>query len=76
MEMDEAVTEKKQKKEYGKYDKWEVEGWVDTLMQAEEIKKDAEKMKYVSMCAKKKKKAIESIDDLRSRAQEVAEDED
>jgi len=38
---------KEEKKEYGKYDKWEVESWADTIVRAEEIKADPEKMKYV-----------------------------
>lgn len=66
----EPVDKKEEKKEYGKYDKWEVENWADTIVRAEEIKADPEKMKYVKMCMKKKygaaKKAIESIDDLRA----------
>jgi len=67
--------DKKKKKEYGKYHKYEVERWVDVLMEAEEIKKDAEKMKYVQMCADKKKKAISSIADLKAKAKEVNEKE-
>jgi len=62
--------EQEEKKEYGKYDKWEIESAARTLVEAEEIKADKEKMKYVAMCMKKKhmaeKKAIESIDDIRA----------
>lgn len=65
----EPVESKEQKKEYGKYDKWEIESAARTLVEAEEIKADKEKMKYVAMCMKKKhaaeKKAISSIADLR-----------
>ena len=61
---------KEEKKEYGKFDKWEIESAVRTLVEAEEIKADAEKMKYVKMCMQKKhtaeKKVIESIEDLRA----------
>lgn len=66
----EPTSSKEEKKEYGKYDKWEIENAARTLVEAEEIKADKEKMKYVAMCMKKKhtaeKKAIESIDDLRA----------
>ena len=63
---------KEEKKEYGKYDKWEIESAARTLVEAEEIKADKEKMKYVKMCMNKKhmaeKKVIESLDDLRKVA--------
>ena len=69
-EMATSVKSKEEKKEYGKYDKWEIENAARTLVEAEEIKADKEKMKYVKMCMMKKhtaeKKAIESIDDLRA----------
>ena len=74
MEMD-AQPMKKEKKEYGKYDKYEVEGFVRTLIEAEEIKADPEKMKYAQMCASGQKKAIESIADIRSAAQDKADEE-
>jgi len=75
--MDAPVEEAgKMKKKYGKYDDYEVEGWARTLMEAEEIKADKEKMKYVQMCIEKKKKAINSIDDLRSKREELMEKED
>ena len=72
--MDAPVEVKKQKKKYGKYEDYEVEGWVDTLMRAEEIKNDPEKMKYAEMCIKKKKKAINSIADLRDRYKEMSDE--
>lgn len=76
MEVEVELEDKKgMKKEYGKYDKYEVENWADTLMKAEEIKQDAEKMKYVKQCLAKKKTAINSIADLRAVAQEKAEKE-
>lgn len=60
----------KEKKEYGKYDKWEIESAARTLEEAETIKQDKEKMKYVAMCMKEKfkgmQKAIESIDDIKA----------
>lgn len=70
---------KEEKKEYGKYDKWEIESAARCLVEAEEIKADKEKMKYVAMCMKKKhaaeKKAIESIDDIRAARAAMDEEE-
>lgn len=61
---------KKEKNKYGKWDKWEIENAADTLIKAEEIKGDKEKMKYVSKCledkAKETKKAITSIEGLKA----------
>lgn len=75
----EPVNAKEEKKEYGKFEKWEIESAARTLVEAEEIKADPEKMKYVKMCMKKKygaaKKAIESIDDLKSLRAEMHEEE-
>lgn len=65
---------KEEKKEYGPYEKYQVERWVETLVEAEEIKQDPEKMKYVSKCMKKKKKAINSIADLRNRYNEMSDE--
>lgn len=77
----EPIEKKEEAKEYGKYDKWEIESAARCLVEAEEIKADKEKMKYVKMCMQKKhtaeKKAIESIDDLRKLAKgEVEESEE
>ena len=75
----EPVESKEEKKEYGKFDKWEIESAARTLVEAEEIKADKEKMKYVKMCMGKKhmaeKKVIESIDDLKSLRAEMHEEE-
>lgn len=69
---------KEEKKEYGKYDKWEIESAARTLVEAEEIKADKEKMKYVAQCMAKKhtaeKKAIASISDLKEARQKMAQD--
>lgn len=76
----EPVNAKEEKKEYGKFDKWEIESAARTLVEAEEIKADKEKMKYVKMCMTKKhaaeKKAIESIDDLRALSKGEEPDEE
>lgn len=55
----ETVSEKK-KKEYGKFDRWEIEGAVDTIIKAEQIKLDKEKMKYVLPLLEKQKKALDN----------------
>lgn len=55
-------------------DKWEIERWACSIVEAEEIKADPEKMKYVEPVLKKKREAIEkacavkSIDDLKKKA--------
>ncbi len=58
-----------------KYDKYSVECAARTLMDAEEIKQDGKMMKLVSKHLKKKKKVIDSIDDLRDRYKEMEDDE-
>lgn len=68
-------------KKYGKFDEWEINSAVRTIMEAEEIKADAEKMKYVGPLLKDKckqmKKAISSIDDIRAaRADMMGEELD
>lgn len=76
----EPVESEPKKKEYGKYDKWEIESAARTLVEAEEIKADKEKMKYVKMCMEKQygasKRAIESIADLRALSKGEMEDEE
>jgi len=67
---------KKEKKMYGKYEEYEINNCVDTLMRAEEIKSDSEKMKYVKMAIDKKKKAIASISDLKDRYNEKMKSKD
>ena len=60
MSDEETVSEKKEKKEYGKFDRWEIEGAVDTIIKAEQIKLDKEKMKYVLPLLEKQKKALDN----------------
>jgi hypothetical protein len=68
----------KEEKKYGKYDEWEINCAVRTIIEAEEIKADAEKMKYVMPLLKEKaegmKKAISSLQDLRDLAKSKAKD--
>ncbi len=59
MELDAQVV--KQKKEYGGYDKWEVDSWAETLTKAAEIISDPKKMKAVAKCLEAKGKALETL---------------
>lgn len=71
------VDEKAEKK-FGKFDEWEINSAVRTIIEAEEIKADAEKMKYVGPLLKEKvagmKRAISSIADLRALAKGESEE--
>lgn len=58
--MSEVSTEKEQKKEFGKFDRWEIENAVRTIIEAEQIKLDKEKMKYVLPQLEKQKTAVEN----------------
>ena len=70
--------EKGEEKEYGKFDKWEIESAVRTICEAEEIKADPEKMKYVKPLLEKKvagmKTVISSIAGLREKAKSITEE--
>lgn len=55
-----TASEKKEKKEYGKFDRWEIENAVDIIIKAEQIKLDKEKMKYVLPLLEKQKKALDN----------------
>lgn len=55
-------------------DKWEVENWVRTIHDAEEIKSDPEKMKHCRpMLMKKGKAAIKTMEQLRKHAKDMQE---
>lgn len=55
-------------------DKWEIENWVRTIHDAEEIKSDPEKMKHCRpMLIKKGKAAIKTMEQLRAHAKHMAE---
>ena len=51
----------REKKEYGGFDKWEVEGWERTLREASEILADPIKMKLVAKCMDKKEKGMATL---------------
>lgn len=70
-------------KKIGPYEDYEIECAVNTLLEAEEIKADAEKMKYVGPALQEKRdqvdKTITSLSDLKvkakSRIKELAKEE-
>lgn len=77
----EPVSEADQKKgKYGKYQDYEIECAVRTLIEAAEIRGDAEKMKYVQPLLKEKasnmQKAIGSMEELRAVAKKKIESDD
>jgi len=57
-----AVKEEKKK---GKWDDWELDDMVNTIIRAEEIKNDPEKMKAIGSRMDKKVKAVKSLSDLK-----------
>lgn len=59
--MSENIETKKEKKEFGKYDRWEIESAASTLIEAEQIKLDKDKMKYVLPILEKQKKALDKV---------------
>lgn len=61
------------------FDKWEVESWAKTIVEAEELKADPKKMEAIKPYLQTKIKAmdkIKSIDGLREKAKEVIENDD
>jgi len=61
-----------EEKEYGKFDKWEVEDALRTLKSAQKIKADKELMEQVKKCAKMEIKAITSLDELKAKGNAMA----
>lgn len=65
----EMVKEKAgEKKEYGGYDKWEVESWASTLKSAADILSDPKKMKAVSKCLCNQERSMATLKELTSGA--------
>lgn len=58
-----------------KYDQYAVQSAMDTLIRAEEIRADAKMMGLVQKELSKKKKAINSIADLKAAAAEMDKEE-
>lgn len=56
---DSEVKSEKSKKEFGKFDRWEIEAACDTIIKAEQIKLDKEKMKYILPLLEKQKQALD-----------------
>lgn len=57
--MSDETKVEKEKKEFGKFDRWEIESAVRTIIEAEQIKLDKEKMKYVLHMLEEQKKALD-----------------
>jgi hypothetical protein len=57
--MSDEVKAEKEKKEFGKFDRWEIESAVRTIIEAEQIKLDKEKMKYVLPMLEEQKTALD-----------------
>jgi len=72
MPADEASSEEEEAAEAKAYEKFELDEAVATLHKAAEIKQDADLMKAIGPMLERKKKAINSIDDLRAVAKEKA----
>lgn len=51
----------KEENKYGKYDSWEIESAARTLIEAEQIKLDKNKMKYILPLLEKQKKALDNV---------------
>lgn len=67
----------KEKKEYGGYEKYEVEGWQRTLQEASEILADPVKMKLVAKCMDKKEKSLKTMKGwLNSKGKQAQPDQD
>lgn len=82
--MEPTVSEDSMKKQNkygqdGKFEDWDIERWARDILDAERIKNDPEKMKYVKKCladdAQAMNDAIESIDDIRAAAQRKGAEE-
>ena len=70
--MEVVVSGKPTNEKKKKYEDWEINSWARTLEEAEEIKRDPEKMKLIKPIIKKK---VLSIDALKKLANEKEDDE-
>jgi len=66
--MGKKMGEMEDEKENEGPDEWEIQCWADTLIKAEEIKADPEKMKLLKPYLEKKVKVITSVAQLREKA--------
>ena len=69
----------KEKSKYGKFEEYEIKSAARTIVEAEEIKQDKEKMKYVKECLKEKaessKKAYMSIADMKAKYKQMEKED-
>ena len=61
--MSEVKTEQKEQK-YGKYDRWEIENDVQTIIKAEQLKLDKDKMNYILPLLEQQKKALDNFNSV------------
>ena len=54
----------------GGFDKWEVNGWLDNLIQAQEVLDDPKKKAAVKILMTKKSKAVDKVEDLLTKTGE------
>ncbi len=61
-----ALTDMSDKKEdmVGGFEKWEVSGWLDNLISAQEVLDDPKKKAAVKILMSKKSKAVDKVEDL------------
>ncbi len=60
-----ALTDMSSKEEkIGKFDKWEVNNWLDNLITAQEVLDDPKKKAAVKILMAKKSKAVDKVEDL------------
>ena len=54
----------------GGFDKWEVNNWLDNLIQAQEVLDDPKKKAAVKILMTKKSKAVDKVEDLLTKTGE------
>ena len=64
-----------EKKEYGGFEKYEAEGFADTLRKASEILADPKKMKAANIFLDTGKAAIKTLDDIRNAKKNLKDDD-
>jgi hypothetical protein len=69
LEASKDMEKSEEKKEKPAFEKYEIESGFDTLVRAEEIKKDMKLMELIKEFASKKKAAIHSVKELKELTQ-------
>lgn len=54
-------------------DKYDIERWTNTVVEAMEILNDKKKMKHIKACLDNKKAALMSLEDVKKRVSEESE---